>query len=184
MALPDVMDELAPGAIGEVCARLDGLSIESCDVARGRRNDRTPSHRGGREANRSRCGSPPCRLAAFAASEALRASASGHRSGVAQLVTNDGPASGRRRIDAAGLEELGPEGARVVTINQKPRISVSLMMAGVERQLQRRRAHGLGDFGGAFYREFRHLGSGQAGRPDPYKHRTSILTPASTTMLV
>ena len=37
--LADVMGGLALGAVGEVRARRDSLSIESCDVARGLGND-------------------------------------------------------------------------------------------------------------------------------------------------
>ena len=102
----------------------------------------------------------------------------GHRSRIAEFVTNDEAIVLPLGIEAARLKTLAPEGAR---LGDDQREAGQLAVLGdrwSERQLQRRSARVTSVIFGIFGSEPDRL----AG-PAPYMHRTSILTPASTGLL-
>jgi hypothetical protein len=86
-------------------------------------------------------------------------------------MTDERPTSAVRS-QPARLQELNPEGA-LRGDDQGETADFAIFDNGRrQRQLQRRPAHGVGDFDGAFYRSLRHR----------YMHRTCTLTPTSTTV--
>ena len=156
----------------ERCARASMVcGVESRDVARSRRDDRALSHRGGRGGQSFAVRVSALLDGRFGRQRGCAGLSDGHRSRVAQLVTDDRPTPAVGD-EAARLKELCPESALRGDDQPEAVDSLSLVTDGTSGSFSAACARRFGDFRRW---DFRHLWLQRTGWQArsvqaPYKH--------------